>query len=116
MAVNTHMTTSWIPIVGRQVAALFGAGVVLLGNYLLCMATGILQLRQVTIMTFEPYDPIRWSFHFLGATVEGSEPLFWLLCFVLLLPSLTVGVLVWRYFGRRWMGTVVSPPGVTLRL
>lgn len=104
MNVNTHRTSSWLPLVGRNVAGVFVAGIALFASYLLITATGILQFRHVQIMTFEYYEPMRWSLHFLGATVEGSEPLFWFLCFVLFLPSLVAGMLAGRYFGRRWNG------------
>ena len=104
MAAITHITSSWVTITGRLVAAVLGAGVVLFATYLLCMAIGLLQYRHIQIVTFEPYESARWSIHFLGVSVEDSEPLFRFLCLLLLLPSLTIGALVWRHFGRRWKG------------
>ena len=102
MAAGTHITTYWLTVTGRLVAAILGAGVVLFASYLLCMTTGLFQFCFVQIPTLEPYESARFSIHFLGATVEDSEPLFRFLCLLLLLPSLVVGALVWRHFEQRW--------------
>jgi hypothetical protein len=98
----THTVSSSLPLLGRPVAAVLGAGLVLFASYVFYTAAGILQIHHVQIVTFEPYESFGWSLHFFGATVGCSEPLFWFLASVLLLPSLAAGVLVRRHFGRRW--------------
>ena len=102
MAVNTPISVSWLPLSGRLAGAVLGAGAVLLVSYVASLATGLLQFQHVTIATFEPCQPIRYSIHFFGAIVNDSEPLFRVLCALFPLPSLAIGSLVWRHLGLRW--------------
>jgi hypothetical protein len=99
---KADVTGSLLPFIAGHVVSVLVAGFALLASFLFVAATGLLQFRHVQIMTFEPYNPVRWSFHLLGATVEASQPLFWLLCFFLILPSLVLGVAGGRYFAGRW--------------
>jgi hypothetical protein len=105
MVATTHKTFPWLVVAGQMVAALLAACVFLVASLRIYVVTGLLQRRHVQILTPEPSDdPFCWSIHFLGATVKDSESLFAFLCLLLLLPSLAIGVFVWRHFGQRWKG------------
>jgi hypothetical protein len=91
-------------ICGRCAAAVLATGSLLLATYLLSMGTGLLECATVQVPTLQPLGEVRWSFHCLGHTVEDTAPLFPVLCFLLVLPSLAGGGAVLRFFRRRWRG------------
>jgi hypothetical protein len=102
MDASNKMKSGGLAVLGRVAGCALSGTAVLVVTWIILVVAGIFRVTTIQVVTMQPYNPVRRSFHIFGHVFEQGDFLFHIFCALFLLPFLASVVLVWVHLGRRW--------------
>src|SRR3954465_966784 len=87
MNASNKMKLGGLTVLGRMVGSALSGTAALVITWLILVGAGVFRVTTIQVVTMQPYDPVRRSFHIFGQVFEQGDLPFRIFCALFLLPS-----------------------------